>query len=504
MRVFPILLLLVCMPSSAYDLVLAGGRVMDPETGFDAIRNVAIDDDRIALITAEPLRGERNIDVSGYVVAPGFIDQHRHGVTPMAYKLALRDGVTSAMDLEFGTLGTRIDDWYAQREGRTVLNYGTGSSHELARSLVLDGIEALDVTEASTSRRGQRWAEGRPDAAELGAILDTIDAGLAAGAIALSSTVGYMPGANARELYEAQRVAAAYGRASAVHTRYTPGTDTTTPNGIQEMLGNAAALGAPAIVMHFNNQGWELVQDLLQGLRREGLNVWGEVYPYAAGSTTLNAVFFRPEIYLEQLGKRYEDSLFDPVTQTFYTQESYERMVREDPTRMVISYKMPAEQIPQWLRMEGITIGSDGMPIDPRFAWDTAYDELPAMHPRGAGAHARTLRMAREHDIPLMHVLAALSYRVAKHLGDTGLAAMRQRGRLQTGMIADIAVFDPDAVTDNATYAAGTRPSTGIDYVLVSGRVAVDAGRVRGDVHAGQPLRFPVKAVPQRQVEGDQ
>jgi hypothetical protein len=504
MRLTLFLLLLAGMPSSAYDLVLLGGRVMDPETGFDATRNVAIDGDRIALITAEPIQGERNIDVSGYVVAPGFIDQHRHGVTPMAYKLALRDGVTTAMDLEFGTLGTRIDDWYAQRENRAQLNYGTGSSHELARALVLDEIEALDVTEASASRRGARWAEGRPSAPELDAILDTIDAGLAAGAIAMSSTVGYMPGASARELYEAQRVAASYGRASAVHTRHTPGTDTTTPNGIQEMLGNAAALGAPAIVMHFNNSGWELVQDLLLGLRSEGLNVWGEVYPYAAGSTTLNAVFFRPEIYVEQLGKRYEDSLFDPITQTFYTKESYERMVREEPTRMVISYKMPTEQIPEWLRLEGITIGSDGMPIDSRFGPDTPYADLPAVHPRSAGAYARTLRMAREHDIPLMHVLAALSYRVAKHLGDTGLAAMHERGRLQTGMVADITVFDSETVSDNATYAAGTRPSTGIDYVLVSGRLAVDAGRVRDDVLAGQPIRFPVTRSARSQSAGDE
>jgi hypothetical protein len=76
------------------------------------------------------------------------------------------------------------------------------------------------------------------------------------------------------------------------------------------------------------------VQDLLLGLRRQGLNVWGEIYPYAAGSTTLNAVFFRPEIYVEQLGKRYEDSLFDPITQTFYTQgELRAHGSREEPTR---------------------------------------------------------------------------------------------------------------------------------------------------------------------------
>ena len=257
---------LLALPAAAHDLVLRGGRVMDPETGLDAVRDIGIDGNRIAAISESPLTGDRVIDATGLVVAPGFIDVHFHGVTPIAYKLALRDGLTSAMDLEFGTLGTRVDDWYAERTGRTQVNYGTASSHELARSLVLDGIEAKDVSEAPLSRsQGTRWADGVPTDEEFPAIMETIDAGLAAGAIGLGSTVGYLPGASARELYEAQRVAARYGRLSAVHTRHTPGTATTTPNGIQEMLANAVSLGAPAIVMHFNNPGWELVQDLLLG-----------------------------------------------------------------------------------------------------------------------------------------------------------------------------------------------------------------------------------------------
>jgi len=486
------LALALALPAGAHDLVLRGGRVMDPETGLDAVRDVGIDGNRIAAISEGPLEGDRVIDATGLVVAPGFIDAHLHGVTPIAYKLALRDGLTTAMDLEFGTLGTRVDDWYTERAGSTQVNYGTASSHELARSLVLDGIEAKDASEAPVSRsQGTRWADGVPSSGEFAAIMQTIDAGLAAGALGLGSTVGYLPGASARELYEAQKVAAAYGRLSAVHTRHTPGTATTTPNGIQEMLANAVSLGAPAIVMHFNNPGWELVQDLLVGLRREGHNVWGEIYPYAAGSTTLNAAFFRPELYEEQLGKRYEDTLFDPATQTFYTKARYLETVATDPARPVIVYKMPPAQVPDWLRMDGITMGSDGMPIDGSHGWDTPFEALPAMHPRGAGARGRTLRLARENNIPLMHVLAAMSYRTAKHLGATGLAAMRERGRLQAGMIADIVLFNPETVTDNATYTESTRPTTGIDYVLVGGQVTVDGGRVRDDVFAGQPVRFP-------------
>ncbi|WP_439100629.1 amidohydrolase family protein [Congregibacter sp.] len=477
----------------AYDLVISNGRVMDPETGLDKVLNVGITGDQIAKISEEPLSGDRVIDASGKVVAPGFIDPHLHGNSPMAYKLALRDGLTTAMDLEYGTLGSAVTEWYEAREGKTQLNFGTASSHELARSLVLDGVRAIDVSEAAISRTGgDGWALGAPTESELDAILQEIDRGLAAGAVALGSTVGYMPGVSAREMYEAQKVAAHRGRVSSVHTRHTPGTETTVPNGVQEVMANAAALEAPLMVMHFNNPGWELVQDLILGMRDAGLNVWGEIYPYAAGSTTLNAVFLKPEFWIEELGNRYEDTLFDPQTNSFFTEESYHEMMAKDPARGIVIYKMSAETIPHWLRMEGITMGSDGMPISSSFDWNTPYNALPNGHPRTAGARGRTLRIAREEGIPLMHVLAAMSYRPAKHLGATGLAAMDVRGRLQESMIADIVVFDPETVTDNATYAQGMLPTTGIDFVLVSGTVTVDEGRVRSKVAAGKAIRFEV------------
>lgn len=481
----------VPLQAQSFDIVIENGRIMDPETGLDEVLNVGIVGDTIQMISSAPLKGKRTIDATGKVVAPGFIDTHLHGNTPASYKLALRDGLTTAMDLEYGTRGSAINEWYAAREGKAQVNYGTASSHELARSLVLDGFRAIDVTEGALSRTaGNGWATGVATNEQLQAILAEIDAGLTAGAIGLGSTVGYMPGATSRELYEAQKVAARYGRISGVHTRHTPGTESTVPNGVQEVMANAAALNAPLLVMHFNNPGWELVQELIVGLRAEGHNVWGEIYPYAAGSTSLNAVFLRPETWVKQLGNRYEDTLFDPINQTFYTEESYHEMMKTDPGRGIVLYKMPPSKIPEWLRMEGITMGSDGMPIPTSYDWDTPYDALPNMHPRAAGSRGKTLRIARENDIPLMHVLAALSYRPAKHLGATGLKAMDLRGRLQENMVADIVIFDADAVTDNATYEHGTRPTTGIDYVLVSGTVTVDQGVVLKEASAGQPIRF--------------
>ena len=94
-----------------------------------------------------------------------------------------------------------------------------------------------------------------------------------------------------------------------------------------------------------------------------------------------------------------------------------------------------------------------------------------------------------------MQMLAQNSYWSALHLGESGLEAMQRRGRMQEDMIADITVFDPETVTDNADYVAGTNglPSTGIPYVLVNGVVVVRDSRVRDDAKPGQPIRFPVE-----------
>ena len=483
---------------SDYSVVIANGRVMDPETGFDAIANVGIEGGRIAKITTETITGARVIDAKGMVVTAGFIDQHFHWTRPLGYKLALRDGVTTAMDLEAGSLGLMIDDYYDMHAGRSLVNYGTAVSHEISRAAVHDDFFAMDGVSALAKggRKGKGWSHGVSTGEKLEELLSIAETGMRRGALGVASTLGYMPGVSATEMFRMQEVAAKYGRPTFVHTRHTPGTSTTEPNGAQEILANAAALGAPASINHFNNPGWELVQELLVRLRGNGHNVWGEYYPYAAGSTTINAQFLGPEVWVEKLGKRYEDTIFDPETRTFFSQETFLAKRAQSPQHLVIVYKSPESEIVKWIGLPGIIMASDAMPLpSPEFdkpSVETAYEDIPNMHPRTAGARGKSLRLAREAGIPLMQVLGSFNYLPAKYLGDTGLKAMQERGRIQEGMIADITIFDPETVRDNATYAQGTIPTTGIEYVLVHGEVAVEQGIVDTSVNAGQPIRFPV------------
>jgi hypothetical protein len=111
-----------------------------PETNFDGIRNVGIKDGLIATITEDDIAGNETIDATNHVVAPGFIDTHFHWTRPIGYKVALRDGVTTAMDLEAGVFGPRVDEWYQMHEGESQVNYGTASGHEFARSKVTQNV----------------------------------------------------------------------------------------------------------------------------------------------------------------------------------------------------------------------------------------------------------------------------------------------------------------------------------------------------------------------------
>src|SRR5687767_13361942 len=122
-------------PTETYDIVIANGRVMDPESGLDGVRHVGIRGGTIAAISEAPLNGARVIDATNHVVAPGFIDLHEHGQQEESYRMMVRDGVTSAFELEVGT--GDVAEWYRVRDGGQIVNYGVAIGHIPARMKVL-------------------------------------------------------------------------------------------------------------------------------------------------------------------------------------------------------------------------------------------------------------------------------------------------------------------------------------------------------------------------------
>jgi N-acyl-D-glutamate deacylase len=511
----PTLVMATSAMAADYDVVINNGRVMDPETNFDDVRNVGIKDGKIVAITKDAIKGKETIDASGHVVAPGFIEGHQHGTDPFTRKVNLRDGLTTQMDFEAGA--GDIAKWYADQEGKTQANYGMVVLATLARVSVLDGPEiaasgnemgelfrsVVPGAAAKAQKEGRKpgWSSTLPNKEEMTKIMSYVDEGLRQGALGVGIPVGYMTtGVTSYELYKYQELAAKYGRVANGHVRFAgirPPTEGAL--GIQEMLSNAMVLDAPFMASHLNsNMDWEYTIPFINAAReKRGAKVWGEVYPYAAGSTIASTDILT-ESSMAQMGITYSD--VSNLDGTRWDKAMYEDVRKNDPGRAIVIYNNPEKDIGKWMAAPGVVVVSDGMAIQDAegnyYPWDSPY-EGKSVHPRSAGTRAKVLRMVREDKVmPLMEAISKMSYLHAKYFDELGgISQFRTKGRVQVGADADIVVFNPDTVTDNSTYepGMGALPSTGIPYVLVNGVVVVKDSIVQ-KVFPGKPIRFPVLA----------
>jgi N-acyl-D-glutamate deacylase len=494
-----------------YDLVINGGRVIDPETMYDDVANVGIKDGRIAIITKQKITGRETIKAKGLIVAPGFIDTHYHATDVFASKMALRDGVTTGMDLEAGSFN--VKGWYDEKaKSGWQVNYGTSASLLYSRMAVHDPETELDAPidyadiqayAAKALADGvQGWADTRSSVEQMNQVMQIVDEDLRQGAIGIAAPIAYMAnGITSYELFAGQRAGANYGRLTSVHTRYHLLADTPTeaPIAFDEMFTNAMLLDAPLLMAHNNDYGWWEIEEKLQLARAKGLNMWSEYYPYAAGSTAITAAFLRPTEWVDKKGYRYEDTIYDPIDDKYLTNETYAALMENDPGRsVVVEFPYRKAWMNYWLSIPHMTIASDAMAgvgeDGQLLPWDADWSEYRG-HPRTSGSRGAAFRMAREQGVPLMFTIAQASYWPAKHMGDTGLEAMQERGRLQVGKVADITIFDAETITDNSTFKVGEHgtPTTGIPYVVVNGTIVVKDSKVL-PVKPGQQIRFPVEA----------
>ncbi|MFB5598598.1 MAG: amidohydrolase family protein [Nitrososphaeraceae archaeon] len=486
---------------TVFDIAILNGRVIDPETMLDDIKNVGITDGKIVSVTNKTISGKEVIDATGLVVSPGFIDTHFHAIDPFGTKLGILDGVTTGGDLETGALD--VDKFYRDKENRSKMNYMTTVGHGFARLKVLDNTTSQDIRTAFeavgliAAKNQSHWSTKISTPKELDTILAILDKGLREGAVGIGSPVGYMTeGVNAREMFEVQKLAGEYDRITSIHTRFLlspPPTEFVL--GGQEVIANALALNAPLIFAHMNNDAWDLSAELLKLARERGLNAWGEYYPYSTASTFIGADFLDP-VNLHKAG-RNASIIFDPSTGHRYTEQELIDARKNDPGRTIVFDARPSEWVLEWIKSPGLTVASDAMiginKNQTLLNEDSPFEEFSG-HPRTAGTHGKVLKLARDNGIPLMHVINQMSYLPAKYLGKTGLEAMDERGRIQEGKIADITIFDPKTVTDHSTYIDGDNglPTTGIPYVIVNGEFVVKDSNFIHDSNPGQPIRFPV------------
>jgi Amidohydrolase family len=145
--------------SGPYDLVIRGGRVMDLESGLEGVRDVGVRGGRIVAVAQGLEAGMRDVAAAGLVVAPGFIDLHAHGQSVPADRMQAFDGVTTALELELGSLPVKA--WYEQQAaaGR-VINYGTAVAWLFARIAAMTGVKPEpSIGFMGRMMKDRRWAD---------------------------------------------------------------------------------------------------------------------------------------------------------------------------------------------------------------------------------------------------------------------------------------------------------------------------------------------------------
>src|ERR1017187_3255182 len=468
------------LSAQQYDLGLEGGRVMDPETGVDAVRNVGARDGEIVRVSAAALTGGRRVvHASGLVGAPGFIDLHQHGQDFESQRVKALDGVTTALEMEIGA--PDVAQFLKSKEGHSLIHYGTSASHVAARALVFG---APLPPETILPKSG--LATDQPATPEqIEAMRERLRAELDAGGLAVGMGIQYTPGATRLEVIDMFRLAAE--RRLPVYThmrsagRIEPGSSI---EAVSEVIGAAAITGASLHIVHINStclrDSLECLS-MVEGARARGLDVTTEAYPYIAGMTAVNSALFNPG-WREKLGIDYGDLVL-PDTGEHLTKQRFDELHNSSATHWVLIFANTQEIVDKVIPHPLVMIASDGA----------------EGHPRNAGTYSRVLaQYVREKGtVTLMDAIRKMSLMPAEML-ERSTPAARQKGRLQEGADADIVVFDANTISDRSTFEKPMEPSVGVRYLVVGGTGVVDEGKIVPDVFPGRALLGPGKTGKER------
>ena len=471
---FAVLLFPLFALSQSYDVVIQGGRVIDPETGLDAVRNVGISQGKIRKISAEALAGMRVIAARGLVVAPGFIDLHQHDQDQQSQRLKALDGVTTALEMEIGK--PDVAAFLRSKVGHSLINYGTTASHPAARSLVF----GAPIPEGGLLPKSGTATDTPASPEQIEAMKTRLRHELDSGALGVGMGLQYTPGVTRWEVIEMFRLAAERSLPVYTHIRSNgklePGSNI---ESVSEVISAAAVTGAPLHIVHINSSCGAQALDclsLIAGARARGLAVTVEAYPYEAAMTYINSARFNPG-WQEKSGATYHDLML-PETGERLTKERFDELHNSSGTKRVILFSNSMENVDPVLRNSLVMVASDG----------------EEGHPRNAGTFCRILaRYVRSQGtLTMMDAIRKMSLMPAQVL-ERSTPSARLKGRLQEGVDADVVIFDPQIVTDRATYQHPMEPSLGVEYLLVGGVVLVDKGKLIEGVFPGKAVLGEMK-----------
>lgn len=496
------------MVATEFDTVVMGGRVIDPETGLDAIRSVGIRNGSIAAIADAELCGKQVLDARGLVVAPGFIDLHNHTQSLPGDRIQAFDGVTTTLELENGMLP--VGAWYDEqaRAGRAI-NYGASASWVFARIAELSpemGEPHPNIAYFQAAYRHSTWQFDTATREQIEAVLARLESGLTEGALGIGINNGYVPGAGVQEMSLVADLAARYAVPTFTHIQFMSNID---PASSQEaylrLIAYAATSGAHMHICHLNSTSLRDIErcaHLISTAQRHGLKITVEAYPYGAASTVIGAAFLADPCYCERTGSTWSDIVLNSTGEAVRDEDELRREQRDEPGQTIIWNFLSPETDPEHQRLldmsvlyPGGAIASDSMPwerpghvIVDGDVWPMPADAVA--HPRSAGTFARFFAqyVTRRRLIGLSDAVAKCSLIPAQILASSS-AAMGRKGRIQVGADADIAVFNLDEFEDRATFAEPTQASAGMTYLLVGGTPLIANGLLDTAARPGRAVR---------------